>query len=198
METTSVLKELQQIEVVFRARKQLVTYLKSQDVKIRKAFLLCNIVIMLNYFIIIFNIIKLYTSIKTGYEWYLIITLSFIYISFVILLLFQSKVNVYKPGKTNVIVKEFLNYKIQTTNHKIKFITSYVVTYSFITIFSLFFFLMVMDNSQVKILNTILPLFTIVNVVGLFLLLKLNKIKKIYTDTVLTINKNIIGQSSEQ
>lgn len=198
METTSVLKELQQIEVVFRARKQLVTYLKSQDVKIRKAFLLCNVVIMLNYFIIIFNIIKLYTSIKTGYEWYLIITLSFIYISFVILLLFQSKVNVYKPGKTNVIVKEFLNYKIQTTNHKIKFITSYVVTYSFITVFSLFFFLMVMDNSQVKILNTILPLFIIVNVVGLFLLLKLNKIKKIYTDTVLTINKNIIGQSSEQ
>ncbi len=198
METAEILGDLKRIEVSFQVQKQLINYLKSRYVKIRRTLLLCSVLTLFNYLIIIFNIIKLHTTVKTGYPWPLIIILSVIYISFAIFIWFRLKINIYKPTESNSIKKEFFNFKVQTANLQIEFLKACVITYSPILITSCLFCWFDKEYSAYKIIQTTMPVGIIIYGAGLFLLLKLNRIRKTYTNNISIINKSLVGQSNEQ
>ena len=178
-------------------KEQFLTYLKMREDQIQAMLLWCSIIIVVSYMAVIISIVNFYTALAVTGIPYLVTILVLIIALFGAFLWLQYRVSVYKPAYTNLVMKEFLQFKIHIANRQIKLLSGYMIAYLLIVASSCLLCWYNASAAQ-KILQITTPLSILVYGAGLFLLIKLAGKRKAYLNYISLINDSITSRFSTQ
>ena len=179
-------------------KQQFLSFLKTQETRVQGMLLWCSIAVLVGYIAVIFSIIKYCTTLNTGHPAYVFIMMLIIIILFGAFIWLQYRATVYKPLRSNIIMKELLHFKVQVATKQLKLLVAAIFSYSLIVAGSCILCWYYVANGPQNIINITAPVSIMVYGAGLFLLVKLAIKRRNYLGCINLINSEIINKFSKQ
>jgi len=164
-------------------------YLEEQDSKIQSMLAWCSIGVVCSYFILVLNIVRFYSTLESAHPLWLIIILTLAIFLFAFFVYIQWMLLIYKPLESRMVIKAFLQFKVDVTSRHVKLLSGYMITYFLIALSFCLLCWYDAAYSLKKVLEITTPTGIVVYSAGLFLLVKLVYTRKTFINYLHLIYK---------